>query len=256
MKISVITVTYNSANTLRDTFESMLAQTYDDIEYIVVDGGSTDGTMELVKAYAPKFSGRMKWISEKDKGIYDAMNKGIRMAMGDVVGILNSDDFFSANDVIETIAYTMQEKNIDAIYADIHYVNEGKLDKCVRYYSSRYFRPWAMHLGFIPAHPSFYARKQVFEKYGYYNLDYKISSDFDMLLRLLYIHRIKTQYINKDFVTMRQGGASTRNLNNRSKVQKEIARSLKHHGVYYNQLLFCLRYAWKLGEYAYSKFKF
>lgn len=256
MKISIITAAYNSVNTIQDTFNSVLNQNYEDIEYIVIDGGSTDGTIELIKQYAPLFNGRMVWISEKDKGIYDAMNKGIHMAKGEVVGILNSDDFFSSNDVVATIAKTMSQGNMDAIYADIHYVNDQKLDKCVRYYSSRYFRPWTMHLGFIPAHPTFYARKEVFEKYGYYNLDYKISSDFDMLLRLLYIHRIKTQYINKDFVTMRQGGASTRNLNNRSKVQKEIARSLKHHGVYFNHFLFCLRYVWKLGEFAYSKIKY
>ena len=154
MKISVITATFNSGKTLRDTIESVLRQTYRDIEYIIVDGASRDDTLDIIREYEPMFGGRMRWISEPDRGIYDAMNKGIGMATGAVVGLLNSDDFYTDECVLERVAAEIMD--VDAVYGDIHYVDDGDLTKCVRYYSSKGFRRWKMRMGFMPAHPSFY----------------------------------------------------------------------------------------------------
>ena len=178
MKISIITATFNSGKTVRDTFVSVLNQTYNDYELIVVDGGSKDDTVEILRHYEPIFNGRMKWISEPDRGIYDAMNKGIAMATGDVVGILNSDDFYTSNGILRKVAITMQDKNIDAVYGDVHYVHDNDLKKCVRYYSSKPFRRMWMRFGFMPAHPSFYCRREVYERYGTFDLSYKVAADF------------------------------------------------------------------------------
>ena len=157
MKISVITATYNSATTVRDTFESLLAQTYQDIECIVVDGASKDGTLDIIREFEPRFGGRMKWSSEPDKGIYDAMNKGLARATGDVVGLLNSDDFFTAPDILEEVAKAFEADNtLDAVYGDIHYCKWDDVTRPVRYYSSKGFRRWKMFIGYMPAHPSLY----------------------------------------------------------------------------------------------------
>lgn len=248
MKISVITVTYNSDKTLRDTINSVLAQTYEDIEYIVVDGLSKDKTVDIIREYEPQFAGRMKWISEKDSGLYDAMNKGIRMATGDVVGILNSDDFFTSNDVIEKVVAGFT-KDTDAVYGDIHFVNPDNLQRCVRYYSSKIFKRSLMKMGFIPAHPSFYCRKECFEKFGYYKTDYKIAADFDLLLRFIYVHQIRIKYLPVDMVTMRLGGASTDGWKSRLVMMNEHLRSFKENEVKTNRFWLSLRYFYKITEY-------
>ena len=247
MKVSLITVTYNSAQTLRDTVESVLRQNHDDVEYIVVDGASTDDTVKILREYEPRFEGRMKWISEKDRGLYDAMNKGIRMATGDVVGIINSDDFFTSDDVLSTVAEQIGDN--DAVYADIHFVRPDNLGKCVRYYSSKRFRPWAMRFGYMPAHPSFYARREVFEKYGLYSLDYSIASDYDMMVRLFCKHRIKAKYVEKDFVTMRTGGLSTSSISHRLQLTREDAKACRKYGVYSNFILCSVKYITKVFEF-------
>lgn len=248
MKISLITVSYNSAATIRDTFNSVLAQTYDNIEYIVVDGASSDGTVDIIREYEPLFNGRMRWISEKDSGLYDAMNKGLKMASGEVVGILNSDDFFTSEDILAGVAYSLDRNDIDAVYGDVHYVAGNNLKKCVRYYSSKRFRRWQMRLGFIPAHPSFYARRELFEKYGYYATDYKIAADFDLLLRYIFVHKIKTLYIEKDFVTMRIGGVSTASMKVHLLIMKEHLRAFKRAGRHTNVLFLGLRYFCKVYD--------
>lgn len=257
MKISVITVTYNSGATVRDTIESVLKQTYADYEYLLVDGGSKDNTVDIIKEYEPKFEGRLRYVSEPDKGIYDAMNKGIRMATGVVVGILNSDDFFTSDDVIERVAEAFSgDDSLDAVYGDIHFVKDGDLGKCTRYYSSKSFRPWLLRFGFMPAHPSFYCKKAVFDKYGLYDLQYRTSSDFEMMVRLFAKAKIKARYLNMDFVTMRAGGESTAGLASKKKVNNDIARSLKAHGIYTNQLFQGVRYAWKACELIYTRIKY
>lgn len=249
MKVSIITVTYNSAQTLAMTIESVLRQTYQDIEYIVKDGGSTDKTIDIIKKYEPMFHGRMKWMSAKDKGIYDGMNKGIEMATGNVVGILNSDDFFTDNHVIEKIADAFNEKKVDAIYGDVHFVKGSNLKKSIRYYSSRLFCPFWLRFGFMPAHPSFYVRRDVFSKVGLYKTDYKIGADFEMMVRMFYRHRITYHYLPYDFVTMRTGGVSTRDINSRRILLKEDVRACRENGIRTNQFLIALKYLYKFLEY-------
>lgn len=257
MKISIITATFNSEKTIQDAVESVLRQTYKDIEYLTIDGESKDNTIEIVKELEPRFEGRLRYISEPDKGIYDAMNKGIKIATGEVVGILNSDDFFTSDDVIAQVADAFAaDESLDAVYGDIHFVKDENLNKCTRYYSSKSFRPWLLRFGFMPAHPSFYCKKEVFEKYGLYDLQYRTSSDFEMMVRLLWKHKIKTKYLNMDFVTMRSGGESTAGLASKKKVNNDIARSLKAHGIYTNQAMQALRYVWRIGELIYTRIKY
>lgn len=254
MKISLITVTYNSGTTLKNTFDSVLKQSHNNLEYIVIDGASTDKTISIIKEYEPLFNNKLKWISEPDEGLYDAMNKGIRMATGNIIGILNSDDFFTSNNVLQEIAKAFkEEKNLDAIYGDIHFVYPDNLQKCVRYYSSKVFKRSLMRLGFMPAHPSFYIRKECFEKYGLYKTDYKIAADFEFLLRVIFKNRISTKYLPIDMVTMRTGGASTSGLKSHIQIMKEHLRAFRENEIYTNVGLLSLRYFYKIGEIFKSK---
>lgn len=253
VKISVITATYNSGATIEDTLRSVLNQTYGNIEHIVIDGNSTDATMDIVRKYADLYRRRgleLKWISEPDKGIYDAMNKGISLACGDIVGLLNSDDFFTVPTVIEKVASVFSEKKgeIDAVYGDIHYVNPDKLDKSVRYYSSKGFTRERMRMGFMPAHPSFYCRRGIYKEYGLFDTSFKIAADFEQLLRLIYIHRIKISYIPMDFVTMRTGGASSSGFSSHRRIYAEHRRAYKKNGVNSNFFLESIRYVYKIAE--------
>lgn len=248
MKVSVITATWNSAATLRDTLESVLRQTYPDIEHIIVDGNSADGTMDLVLEYEPRYNGRLRYISEPDKGIYDAMNKGIRMATGEVIGILNSDDFYTSPDTVERLVDELVTDHVDAVYGDIHYVDDKDLKKCVRYYSSEGFRRWKMLLGFMPAHPSFYCRKEAYERFGMFKTSYKVAADFENLLRLIYVGKISTKYIPMDCVTMRTGGASTSGLASHKKILADHVRAYKENHVPSNAFLDSLRYIYKVIE--------
>ena len=247
--ISIITATFNSAKTLKDTIQSVLRQTNKDFEYLIIDGGSTDETIDIVKSYESEFSGRLKWVSEKDQGIYDAMNKGIKMASGDVVGILNSDDYFTSDDILQTVADAFKCQEIDAIYGDIHFIRDGNPQKCIRYYSSRMFTPFWLRFGFMPAHPSFYCKREVFEKAGLYSLDYKIGADYEMMVRLFKKYRIMSQYINKDFVTMRTGGASNNNVRSRITLINEDVKACKENGVYTNSLFVMLKFMYKIFEF-------
>ncbi len=253
MTISIITATYNSGQTLTDTLESVLRQSYTDIDYVIVDGGSKDNTLDIIRRYEPRFEGRMRWISESDKGIYDAMNKGVRMATGDVVGLLNSDDFYTSNDVLEHVARALSDPNVDAVYGDIHYVNDDDLTHCVRYYSSRVFSRGLMRLGFMPAHPSFYCRRTIYEKYGLFDTSLRVAADFENLLRLIFVNRIRTKYIPEDFVTMRTGGASSSGMVSHKRILKEHMVAYKQNGVYSNLFLEGLRYLYKIGEILVSK---
>lgn len=249
MKISIVTASYNSVKTLADTMESVLGQIYTDWEYIVVDGGSTDGTVDLIRKYEPRFGGKMKWTSEPDKGIYDAMNKGIQKSTGDVIGILNSDDYYTTTDALSTIASALSDEKLDAVYGDIHFVKEGEPNKVVRYYSSRQFKPFWLRFGFMPAHPSFYVRRAVYQKAGLYDISYKIGSDFEMMVRLFRKQRIRYQYLAKDIVTMRTGGMSTKGIKSRRTLLAEDVRACRSNGIYTNQLIVALKYLYKVLEY-------
>lgn len=247
--ISIITATFNSAKTLKDTIQSVLRQTNKDFEYLIIDGGSTDETIDIVKSYESEFSGRLKWVSEKDQGIYDAMNKGIKMASGDVVGILNSDDYFTSDDILQTVADAFKCQEIDAIYGDIHFIRDGNPQKCIRYYSSRMFRPFWLRFGFMPAHPSFYCKREIFDKAGLYSLDYKIGADYEMMVRLFKRLKIKTLYVNKDFVTMRTGGASNTNVRSRLTLIEEDVKACRENGIYTNRFFIMLKFLYKIFEF-------
>lgn len=249
MKVSIVTVCFNSDLYLEHTIKSVLSQDYSDIEYIIIDGGSKDKSCAIIKKYEPLFEGRMKWISEPDRGLYDAMNKGIKMATGDIVGTLNSDDFFTSNDIISKIVQQFGEDQPELVYGDIHFVRPDNLDKCVRYYSSSVFRPSLLRLGFMPAHPSMYIKRECFEKYGFYSLDYKIAADFDLVARYIHKHKIKYKYLNRDFVTMRTGGESA----NRMLLNKETARACRKNGIYTNMFILPLKYLYKIFEFVKRK---
>ncbi|WP_297251798.1 glycosyltransferase family 2 protein [uncultured Prevotella sp.] len=263
MKISVITATWNSGKTIKDTLISVLNQSYTNVEHIIKDGGSKDDTLAICNDYEKHFytnddKGRtIRILSDKDNGIYDAMNQGIKAATGDVIGILNSDDFYTSDDVLAHVAEEFTKNpDLEAIYGDIHFVKDENLKKCTRYFSSRYFRPWALRFGFMPAHPSFYVRREVYDEYGLYDLNFRTSSDFEMMVRLFVKEKIHAKYINMDFVTMRAGGESTAGLEAKKKVNRDIANSLRKHGVYSNQLFQSLRYFWRIGEILYTKIKY
>lgn len=251
MKISIITVAYNSAATLPDTIESVLRQDYADIEYILVDGNSTDATPDMAERYRPALQQRVafRYLREADDGLYDAMNKGLAMATGEVVGILNSDDFFASDTIISEIAAAFSaDATLDAVYGDVRYVQPDDFARTVRYYSSAAFHRSRMRRGFMPAHPSFYCRRAVYEKYGTFDTSYRVAADFELLLRLIYVHGIRTHYLPKCFVTMRIGGLSNGSLKNRLRIMRDHRRALASHGISSNYLLLSTRYFSKIRE--------
>ena len=255
MKISIVTATFNSGTTLSDTLRSLLAQTHTDFELIVADGGSTDNTADIIREFAPRFGKRLHWFSEPDRGLYDAMNKGIARATGEVVGILNSDDFYTDERVLARVADALADPQIDACYGDVHYVAPGDLQTMTRYYSSRPFRPWMMRLGFMPAHPSFYCRRACYTQFGTFDLNYKVAADFELLLRLIFVHKIRTVYVPADFVTMRTGGLSTSGWRSHLAILRDHRRALHRHHVFSAFPLLCLRYVYKVGEVLCSRFR-
>ncbi len=239
MKISVITATWNSGKTVQDTIDAVLRQRLPvgvELEHVIKDGGSKDDTVNIIENNEPRYAktGKLlRWVSEKDCGIYDAMNKGVEMASGDIIGILNSDDFYTSDDVLQKVAEEFQkDSSLEAVYGDIHFVKPENLKKCTRYYSSKSFRPWLLRFGFMPAHPSFYVRREVYEKYGLYDLQFRTSSDFEWMVRLFAKHHIRAKYLPMDFVTMRDGGESTAGMEAKRKVNNDIVGSLRKHGIF------------------------
>ena len=208
MKISIITVCYNSASTIRDTFESILSQTYSNIEYIVIDGKSTDETISIIKEYENKFNGKMIWVSEHDDGLYDAMNKGIKLATGDVVGILNSDDVYYDEYVLERIIKEIQEKKTDTLYGNIQIVRHNDINKVVRVWKSSPFVKGTFKKGWHPPHPSFFCKKKIYDCFGLFDTSFKVSADFELMLRLLEKNHVSTTYYDNFIVKMRFGGES------------------------------------------------
>jgi len=224
MKISIITVCYNSRTTIRDTIESVLAQNYSNIEYIIVDGLSNDGTLDIIREYGKRID---IVISESDIGIYDAMNKGIQSATGDVIGILNSDDFYIDDHVLSDVAKVFLDQNIDACYGDLVYVKQNNVDQVVRFWKSRDYKLGLFKAGWMPPHPTFFVRKSVYERLGSFDLNYKIAADFELLFRFIEQHKIRTRYLPKVLVKMRLGGKSNKSLANIYKQNREIIRALK-----------------------------
>lgn len=241
MKVSVITVSKQSGQTLPQTLCSVLSQSYPDIELIVVDAGSSDGSKEILHSFDPLFKGRLKWISEKDEGMYEAINKGLAMASGDVIGFLNSDDFFTSPKVIERMVASFPP-DADAVCGDVHYVSPKRPDVNIRPYSSSQFKRRKMLMGYQPAHPSFYCRKEVYKRFGNYDESFKISGDFEFLLRTIYKGRIKLTYIPIDFVTMRTGGLSSSSLSNHLTIYREHLRAYCKHRLFIGLFLDHFRY--------------
>jgi glycosyltransferase len=203
MKVSIITVCLNSAETIEDTIRSVIIQDYKDIEYIVVDGASTDGTQQILQKYRSRIS---KCISEPDKGIYDAMNKGIRLAAGEIVGFLSADDVYAYDKVTSEVVALLTADHLDAVYGDLAYVDCKDAGKVVRYWQAGRYRPNAFYHGWVPPHPTFFCRKGLFERYGGFNTKYKTAADFELMLRFIEKHRITLGYIPKILVRMRTGG--------------------------------------------------
>ncbi|MEI7369847.1 glycosyltransferase family 2 protein [Pectobacterium sp. 1950-15] len=224
MKVSIITATYNSAKTISDTLKSLNAQTYPDIEYIIIDGGSKDNTLSLIKSSCSRVS---VIISEPDKGIYDALNKGILSATGDIVGFLHSDDFFAYPDAVKDIVDAMRESNADAVYGDLNYISSTDNDVVVRKWVSGGFDINKMKLGWMPPHPTFYMKRACYQRFGSFDLSYRISADYDSLLRYLWIHKVTVKYIPKVIINMRIGGMSNRSLSNMIMKTKEDVKAMK-----------------------------
>ncbi len=248
MKVSIITITYNSGKTLASALQSVADQTYGDIEHIIVDGASKDDTMSIVAQFAHVAQA----ITEPDRGIYDAMNKGVRLATGDVVGVLNSDDFLTSPTIIADIVHAFGPQTA-AVIGDVGFVSPGNLDKVVRYYSSSNWSPAKFRLGFMPPHPSFYLRREYYEQYGLYQTDYDIAADYELLIRMLYTNELLYTYLPKQIVTMRTGGVSTKNAMSRYTLNQEIVRACQENGIYTNMLMLSLKYARKVFEYSVVK---
>ena len=210
MKVSLITIAYNSAETIEDTIKSIVAQDYSNIEYIIIDGGSTDNTLSIVDKFKDSIT---TIISEPDKGIYDAMNKGVQNATGDIVGILNSDDIYADNKVVSRIVEAIGNK--DSIYADLVYVDRDNTDKVTRYWKSGKYRKGIFKKGWMPPHPTFFIKKSCYDQYGTYNLQLKSAADYELMLRMLHKHNISVAYLPEVITKMRVGGQSNATLLNR-----------------------------------------
>lgn len=245
MRVSIVTATWNRAETIRSTIESILSQKYQDWEHIIIDGESTDNTLDIIEEYRARYNGRLKLVSEPDNGIYDAMNKGLHMADGDVIGILNSDDFFADSNSLTRVVEALSDASLDAVYGDCNIVDSHNLSKTIRRYNSAGFRRWKMRLGYMPAHPTLYCRKEIFDRIGDFDTSFKIAADFDWLLRSIYISNIKVQYIPHLQTIMRQGGASDSGWKSRLLIMKEHTRSFKNVNLWYAMPLEFVRFTEK-----------
>jgi glycosyltransferase involved in cell wall biosynthesis len=239
MKVSIITVCYNAVSTLQDTINSVLSQDYQNIEYIIVDGGSTDGTVELIRTFKEKIA---KFISEPDKGIYDAMNKGINLASGDIVAILNADDFYVNSQVISKVVRAFYESGADIVYGDIIIVHPKDTEKVIRYWKTGEYRPGSFKWGWHPPHPAFFVKRKIYEKYGVFDLDFKrIAADFEIMARFMERYKVKWAYIPEVLVKMRAGGKSAKNIWNIAVANWECYKALKKNGIRVTPLFMILK---------------
>ena len=238
MKVSIITTVLNNKETIESAIKSVLGQRYLDIEYIVIDGGSIDGTIKIIESYKNKIS---KFISEPDRGIYDGINKGIKNATGDIIGNLNSDDFYANTNVIETVVKTMKEKNVDVCWGDLVYVNKKNTEKTIRYWKSSEYKEGKFKKGWMPPHPTFFVKKWVYKKYGNFNLDFPIAADYELMLRFLEKHKVKSCYIPQILVKMRIGGKSTKSIKNIIKANIDCYKSWKINGLKINPIIIFIK---------------
>jgi len=243
--VSVITVVFNGAATLEHALRSVAQQTYGNVEHIIIDGGSTDATLDILRQYDGSID---YWVSEKDAGIYDAMNKGIALARGDFIGMLNADDFFAHPSALETIVSRLVASNADAVFSCLDIVDPAHLDRVLRKYRISTFSSFMLRIGVMPPHPTFYCKKSCYEKAGLYRTDYRIAADFEMLVRMLLKHRISWEFIDETTVKMRSGGLSSRGLKSNWVVNREIVRACKQNGLHTNMFLLALKLPIRLLE--------
>ncbi len=245
-KISIVTVVFNAEKTIAQAIESVVNQTYGNIEYIVVDGKSTDNTLAIIQSYSTQIS---HCVSEPDKGLYDAMNKGVALASGDVVGILNADDFLADNTVIEKIANLFaQNPGIDAVSTDVAIYKGEDFSKPWRYYAAKSFRKWQFLMGIQPPHPGFYVKREFYEKYGNYRTDFRIAADFDLMLRFIYIHACKVLYSPILSVKMRDGGISSKDFKSKLRMNQEVQKSLSDNKLPAYRIFIWLKYCIKIWQ--------
>ena len=245
MKLSIITVCYNSVATIRDTINSVINQNYWDIEYIIIDGGSSDGTTEIIKEYSNRIS---IFISEPDLGIYDAMNKGIRIANGDVIGFLHSDDFYADNSSLSRLMDHMISAGTETVYANLVIVDPRNLNRIFRYYDSGKFHPKRLRYGWMPAHPTILVKRQIYMKHGVYSLNYKIAADFEMVVRLFYKNKVSYSYLPSIVIKMRAGGISTRGIKSSWILNCEMVQACRENGLKTFLPLLALKLPGKLME--------
>ncbi|WP_422410490.1 MULTISPECIES: glycosyltransferase family 2 protein [unclassified Endozoicomonas] len=238
MKVSIITVCFNSANTIEDTIRSVISQTYQDIEYIIVDGGSNDQTLSIIDKYEENID---QLLSEPDEGLYDAMNKGIKLATGDVIGILNSDDVFQDDNVISNVAAGISSSDIDACYGDLVYVSKDNLSQIVRFWKSCEYHESLWGKGWMPAHPTFFAKSYVYKKYGLFDTSNRLAADYEFLIRVIGKNKIKVKYISGVFVRMRLGGETNKSVRNIIRQNYEVIRAARINGFYFSIIFFIMK---------------
>jgi glycosyltransferase involved in cell wall biosynthesis len=226
VRVTLITATYNSGASIKTCLDSVVSQDYDVFEYLIIDGKSSDETLSIVEDYQKKYF-YIKLISEKDEGIYDALNKGVLLATGDVIGFVHSDDLLASKTVISEIVATLKNEKLDGVYGDLEYVRKEDTSKVVRFWKSRSFNSKLLSKGWMPAHPTLFLKKEVYEKHGFFNLGYKISADYDFMLRILKDDSLKFGYLPKVITKMRVGGASNGSINNIINKTKEDYRAIR-----------------------------
>jgi glycosyltransferase len=235
LKISIITAVLNSKTFLESSLLSVSSQTYPDIEHIIIDGGSIDGSLEVISRFTSNTSRftphDSRLISEPDNGIYDALNKGIRLATGDIIGFLHADDIYADDSVIEKVVRVMRQKNCDSCYGNLLYVNRNDPNKTIRYWKSSDFSPGLLRKGWMPPHPTFFVRREVYEKFGIFDSSFKIAADYELILRLLGKYKITSCYIPEVLIKMRMGGASNRSISNILLKSTEDLRAIKMHDI-------------------------
>ena len=245
MKISVITACYNSVRTIADALESVGRQTYAPIEHIVVDGMSTDGTLATLNHYRDRIN---TLVSERDEGIYDALNKGLSRVTGDIVGFLHSDDLYADQDVIEKVVRCFQATDVDVVYGNVHIVDPEDLQKLFRVYSASRFKPHHFKYGLMPPHPAVFMRKEVYDRFGFFSMKYKIAADFEYLLRVFTAPDIRTQFTDSPLVIMRKGGASSKNPTSNFIINKDMLKACRSNGISTNYMLIYAKYFVRILE--------
>jgi len=246
MKVTIITVTLNSEKYLEDCIRSVIGQDYKDIEHIVIDGKSKDGTLAIIKKYEGHIA---KWISEKDYGMYDAINTGMTMATGDIIGTLNSDDILASPDVISEVVRSFIDQHVDAVYGDLLYVNPDNLDRVIRVWKGLTFKRSRYKYGWMPAHPTFYFRRELLEKYGNYETHYFTAADYEFMARYLYRFKVNAYYIPKLLIKMRQGGMSNGNIYRRLRANRRDYLAMKKNGIPFAFFVSWLKPLIKLHQY-------